>query len=132
MDDSERLNSLQLFIGALTSVLGERQEVPFDPASFAVVVADAQEHGNEFARRFAVYTTIAGKRCPDFQEGLTLAQTAGLISRQNPAYTWFSLRMPMRHVRRLQEDDQFQAARQLARGYTARLGLSVETQQHVE
>jgi hypothetical protein len=74
---------------------------------------------------------MAGKRCPDFQEGLTLAQTAGLISRQNPAYTWFSLRMPMRHVRRLQEDQEFQAARQLAEGYTARLGLGTESQQAV-
>jgi|SRR6185369_9354564 len=127
MDDSERLNSLRLFIGALTRVLGSQKEVPFDPVSFAKVVADAQGEGNEFARRFAVYTTIAGKLCPDFQEGLTLAQSAGLISRQNPSYTQFSLRMPLRQVRRLEEDGIFEAAEQLAERYTERLGLKSTT-----
>jgi hypothetical protein len=126
MDDSERLDALRLFIGALVRVLGGPQVIPFDPASFASAVAEGQGKGDEFAQKFALYTTIAGSRCPDFQEGLTLAQAAGLISRQNPTYTSFVPRMPARQLRRLETSDAaFQGAEKLARNYSRLVGLTV-------
>ena len=127
MDDSERLSSLRLFIGALARVLGNVNEVPFDPTSFATAVDNAQRENNAFASRFAVYTTIAGRRCPDFLEGLTLAQSAGLISRQNPNYTSFVLRMPTRQIRRLEAEQEFTDAEDLARHYLQLVGPDTET-----
>lgn len=97
MTDAERLQATRLFIAALSTVApGGADPLPFDPRAFAEVVAQLQAKGNKFAQRFMVFETVAGKSCPDFQQGMTAAQSAGLIARQNPWYQFFSVRMAHR------------------------------------
>ncbi|HEY4240626.1 MAG TPA: hypothetical protein VGM88_12480 [Kofleriaceae bacterium] len=99
MTDAERLQATRIFIAALSQVTPEFTEpIPFDPRTFAEVVASLQATGNAFAKRFIVFETVAGKNCPDFQHGMTAAQSAGLIARQNPTYQYFSVRMAHRTI----------------------------------
>ena len=97
MNDAERLRATRVFVAALKDLLAKQARanaaVPFDPRTFAVVVKELGEGGNTFARRFQVFETVAGKSCPDFLQGMTAAQSAGLISRLNPTYQFFAVSM---------------------------------------
>lgn len=127
MTDAERFEFTRLFVGALAAVQPEQEQgkpVPFDPRAFAEVVAEEAKRDNRIAMRFAVFPTVSGKRCPDFQYGLTIAQSAGLISRQNPSFESFSVLMPPRQRRELEAHSLFQNARSIAQLYLeATLGL---------
>lgn len=112
MTDAERLKATSLFIAALSDACPDADPIPFEPSTFAEVVAELQAQGNAFAVRFAVYETVAGKSCPDFQYGMTAAQSAGLIARQNPTYQYFSVRMARRIASELlqKEEEALRAA----------------------
>jgi hypothetical protein len=121
MNEAERFASTKLFIAALQAVLAEAslegKPIPFDPESFARTVQKLREKGNSFATKFPTFRTIAGPGCPDFQEGMTVAQSAGLISRQNPTHETFSIKASRRQLTSVAAGSDFRAATELARDY---------------
>jgi hypothetical protein len=128
MNESERFLSTKVFIAALQSVLAEEVDksgaIPFDPESFAKTAQELAGKGNGFANKFPVFRTVAGPGCPDFQEGMTLAQSAGLISRQNPSQEAFWIKASRRQLRFAASVSDFQAATDFARDYLKRTAPS--------
>lgn len=119
MNDAERFEATRSFIAALSLTRSDSDNaIPFDPVQFADVVHKLRQQGNAFAGRFPIYNTVDGKSCPDFQLGMTAAQSAGLISRQNPSYQSFSVRMPPRVAKQaLAREAESESARELAEEY---------------
>lgn len=128
MTESERFEATRLFIAALKNLIAatkpDTRVIPFEPRVFALAVHEEAKKGNSFAEKFQVYKTVAGKSCPDFQQGMTAAQSAGLISRQNPTYQFFSVTMSPRLVESTLssvETSVSQGVNALAEGYVARV-----------
>jgi hypothetical protein len=119
MTDAERLTAIQAFIAALHRVAPGGRPIPYDPSSFARVVKDLAETGNVLAQQFGVFNTAAGPSSPDFLQGMTAAQSAGLISRMNPTYEFFSIQLPLSVRRRIEPstDQERQFAQGLAKAY---------------
>lgn len=119
MDDADRLELTRLFVAAITAELGASSEdsVPMNGSAFADAVKRLAD--NPLAAKFAVLTTVAGPMCPDFQEGMAIAQSAGLISRLNPSFQRFTVNLSGRQVRTLAADPNFPDARRLAQQYLA-------------
>ncbi|MBI2392249.1 MAG: hypothetical protein HYV09_21860 [Deltaproteobacteria bacterium] len=119
MDDADRLELTRLFVAAITAELKafSEESVPMSGSAFAAAVSRLRD--NPLASRFSVLTTVAGPMCPDFQEGMAIAQSAGLISRLNPSFQRFTVNLSGRQVRGLASDPQFAAARYLAKEYLA-------------
>ena len=129
MTDADRLQATRLFIAALSKVTTTSESIPFEPRTFAEVVDKLRNDGNSFATRFMVYETVAGKNCPDFQAGMTAAQSAGLIARQNPTYQFFSVRMASRTAKELLRTQELvtqEAVSRVAREYCLALGTSLQ------
>jgi len=100
--------------------------VPLDASAFAASVANLGG-SNALASKFPVFTTVSGRLCPDFQEGLAIAQSAGLISRLNPSFQRFTVNLSGRQIARLSDDARFEDARRLAREYLSRTLGSADT-----
>lgn len=98
MNDAERFEATRLFIAAVGEARKDKA-VPFEPVHFAEAVYTLRLAGNGFAKRFPTFNSLGGLTCPDFQEGMAAAQAAGLITRQNPSFRFFTVRMPPRVVR---------------------------------
>lgn len=120
MNDNERLELSHLFVAAVQKKLGHpKDSVPLDARAFAEAVQEIGE-GNRVATRFRVYRTISGPACPDFQQGMTLAQSAGLISRLNPSYERFVVDVSPRQRADLEKQGLFEDALVLADEYLKR------------
>jgi hypothetical protein len=124
MNDAERLQLTKLFVAAVYTELSRRNDstspssVPLDPSAFAEAVR-RQATGNRIASRFPIYTTVSGPLCPDFQHGMAVAQSAGLISRMNPSFQRFAVNLSARQVQTFATDDRFLEVQKLAREYLA-------------
>lgn len=123
MDDTARLHLTKLFVAAvqseLTSRIGTKElSAPLDPGAFARAV-EQLGFGNKVASEFPALTTISGPLCPDFQQGMAVAQSAGLISRLNPSFQRFTINLSKRQVGMLETDSRFSDAKLLAKKYLA-------------
>lgn len=126
MDDADRLHVTKLFVAAVQAELGARGggrqgdlSAPLDPGAFASAVEQLGP-GNKIASEFPALPTISGPLCPDFQQGMAVAQSAGLISRLNPSFQRFTINLSKRQVSILEADDsRFGDAQLLAKKYLA-------------
>lgn len=81
MNDSERYQSLVLFLGALRELRPQQEEPQFrlDDQAFAEVVFRLNDHGNPFARCFRTLNCKEGKHCADFVQGMKQLRSDGVI-----------------------------------------------------
>ena len=121
-DDVTRLELTKLLVAGLyLEFLAQRDNVrglpvPLDPGAFTRAVEQLVPE-NKVAAEFPIWPSLSGPRCPDFQEGLAIAQSAGLISRLSPSFQHFTINLSMREVNRLRADSRFGDAQQLATKY---------------
>jgi len=122
MNDASLFDLTKLLIAALCLELRtqsdnvRRLRVPVDPGAFARAV-EQLGHGNKAASAFPILMTLSGPLCYDFQQGLTIAQSAGLISRHSPSFQHFSINLSMREVNMLSTDSRFSDAQLLIKKY---------------
>lgn len=98
MSDSERLETILVFIIALKKMCENYKFVPFDPRKFSSVIQGEQKKGNVFALRFPLYNSLTGKHCPDFSRGMSMAQSAGCISFLSSTFRFFVIQTSDRFV----------------------------------
>lgn len=123
MTDADILRATKLFVAALGKVTeGAAVAIPLEPRVFADLVKNG---GGGYADRFMVFNTVTGSNCPDFQQGMTAAQSAGLIARMNPTYQFFTVRMSQRMAAEYLEQcgPESAQAEDLARRYCMKLGV---------
>jgi hypothetical protein len=122
MSDAILLHRTKLLIAALYLELRAQSDnvrglrVPADPGAFTRAVEQLGS-GNKVASEFPILTTLSGPLCHDFQQGLAIAQSAGLISRHSPSFQHFSINLSMREVNTLSTDSRFSDAQLLIKRY---------------
>ena len=122
MSDAILLHRTKLLIAALYLELQAQSDnvrglrVPVDPGAFTRAV-EQLGRGNKVASEFPILTTLLGPLCHDFQQGLAIAQSAGLISRHSPSFQHFSINLSMREVNTLSTDSRFSDAQLLIKKY---------------
>ena len=122
MNDVTLLHLTKLLIAALYLELRGQNDsvrglpVPLDPGAFTRAV-EQLGHGNKVASEFPVLTTLSGHLCHNFQQGLAIAQSAGLISRLSPSFQHFTINLSMREVNMLKTDYRFNDTQLLAKKY---------------
>lgn len=79
MTETEQVNIISMFLAALIVTSGYRTSVPFNTLKFGELVDSLPD--NLFAKKFPVTKTPVGPRCRDFREGISLAQSLGLVTR---------------------------------------------------
>jgi hypothetical protein len=119
MNEARRNRAIRAFVATVYESGGNRP-VRYDPRAFAEVIRELAS-SNAFAREFRFFDTIAGPSCPDFERGMTAAQSAGLISRLNPSFGFFAPNFdPILLDVALGDTEDVRAIREVVKRYLAR------------
>ena len=76
MKNSEKLRATLAFVEA-TERLKPAERTPIDPTAFVKTIEQLPH--NPFGSLWTLFPSVVGKRCPAFEHGLTMAQSAGVI-----------------------------------------------------
>jgi hypothetical protein len=114
---SERSNLQRgrLLVCAMAEVKPDKRW-PMDNRAFALAVDKQTAKGNPIASSINVYTGVAGRHCPDFNEMLSYALSSCLIEYLSPSYTEMVLNIGRRSREYLREgvrEDEMEAAKAL-------------------
>lgn len=122
MKDVILLDLTKLLVASIYSELCTQTDsvrelaIPLDPRAFTRAVEQLGSE-NQVASEFPVLMTPSGPLCHDFQQGLSIAQSAGLISKLGPSFQHFFINLSRREVNRLKTDSRFSDAQLLAKKY---------------
>ena len=118
-DTRSNLQRGRLLVAAMASIKPDKRW-PMDNRAFACAVDKLAAKGNPIAASIHVYTNVAGRHCPDFNEMLSYALSSCLIEYLSPSYTEMVLNVGGRTLKYLLRDireEELEAAKELAQAF---------------
>jgi len=127
MNDSQCLTSIRLFLAAIWQLRRDDRRgrpdlvVPYDVRAFARALGRDLGEGHPYAERFLILGHPGNRTCPDFNRGMDLARSAGLMHRCEGG---FHVDMMQRTILVSQRDVDYAAMTSIAAKYLEEVDIA--------